>query len=247
MATRREEKEQLRKRRLAAEERQRQSERRRLFIFSGIGAAIVAPIMVGIVVMIVSSSGGGSPSAAHIDATSGSTNGASPDGREGTVPSPVRDPNLKSAAAKAGCELRLNLPERGRSHLPSGAPEPKYPESPPSSGNHSPVTQADGAYSDALSEQSVLHSLEHGRVAIQYQPDIAEAQQLGLKGAFDESPGGVLLFPNEQMPYTVAVTAWAKRLGCRSYEGAKTLDAVRDFREQFRGRGPESAPINPNA
>ena len=55
----------------------------------------------------------------------------------------------------------------------------------------------------------------------------------------------MLLFPNSHMPYEVAATAWTQLMGCKSYKGAKTLDAIRDFRDQFRGRGPEAVPISP--
>jgi hypothetical protein len=84
-----------------------------------------------------------------------------------------------------------------------------------------------------------VHSLEHGRIEIQYSPDLPEDQQLELKGVFDESPQGVLMFPNPDMPYEVAVTAWTNMMTCDRYEGRATLDAIRDFRDIYRGNGPE--------
>ena len=42
-------------------------------------------------------------------------------------------------------------------------------------------------------------------------------------------------FPNPDMPYEVAVTGWTNLLGCDSFEGDATLDAVQDFRDEFRG------------
>ena len=66
-----------------------------------------------------------------------------------------------------------------------------------------------------------VHSLEHGRIEIQYSPDLSEADQLALKGVFDESPDGMLLFPNSEMPYDVAVTAWTQLLGCPKYDGRR--------------------------
>jgi hypothetical protein len=41
------------------------------------------------------------------------------------------------------------------------------------------------------------------------------------------------------MPYEVAVTAWTNMMTCDRYEGAATLDAIRDFRDIYRGNGPE--------
>ena len=85
--------------------------------------------------------------------------------------------------------------------------------------------------------------MEHGRVAIQYSPDLPEADQLELKGLFDESPGGMLLFPNPEMPYEVAATAWTQLVGCERYEGPATIDAIRAFRDTYRGQGPEPVPL----
>jgi hypothetical protein len=61
---------------------------------------------------------------------------------------------------------------------------------------------------------------------------------------FDESPAGMLIFPNSDMPYEVAATAWTQLMGCKSYDGRATLDAIRDFRDTYRGQGPEPIPLN---
>ncbi len=246
MASRKEEREALRQRRVEVEQRERHEERRRLRIGFGLAALVAAPVLVGIVVLIASA-GGGSSSAAHIDTASGATNGTAEDGRTGAAPPRVRDANLKQAAAQAGCKLRLGLADEGSTHLQEGASTPKYGTEPPTSGDHSPVPQADGAYSETPTLINAVHSLEHGRVEIQYAAGLAEPMQLALKGVFDESPGGVLFFPNSRMPYQVAEAAWTNFIGCKEYKGAKTLDALRAFRESFRGKGPEATPISTNA
>ncbi|HEX2371724.1 MAG TPA: DUF3105 domain-containing protein, partial [Solirubrobacterales bacterium] len=103
--------------------------------------------------------------------------------------------------------------------------------------------QADGAFAVTPDPRHFVHSLEHGRVEIEYSPDLPEDDQLAIKGVFDEDPGGMLLFPNADMPYEVAATAWTNMLGCKRYEGAATLDALRAFRDTFRGQGPEPVPL----
>ena len=152
--------------------------------------------------------------------------------------------DLENAAAEAGCDLRLGLPDEGSTTW-SPAPSPRLRHQPADLGQ--PVItafqQADGAYLEAPELIEFVHSLEHGRIEIQYAPELPEADQLALKGVFDESPSGMLLFPNSRMPYEVAATAWTQLMGCKSYEGAKTLDAIRNFRDQFRGRGPEAVPV----
>jgi hypothetical protein len=252
MATRKDEKARLRAARLEAERRDAQAARKRLILGYGVAGVLTAAVLVGIGVVIASGGGGGSnndtPAAAHIDTATGSINGVAPDAREGTAPPAVHNLDLENAAADAGCDLRLNLPDEGNQHLEPGAKPPDYHTNPPTSGNHvtTPFQQADGAYGEMPALIDFVHSLEHGRIEVQYAPDLPETDQLALKGLFDESPSGMLLFPDPRMPYEVAATAWTQLLGCKRYEGAKTLDAIRDFRDQFRGRGPEGQiPVSP--
>ena len=116
---------------------------------------------------------------------SGSTNGIQPDDRTGTPPPPAKVTNLKEAAKKAGCELRLHLPDEGHEPHPAAAPTPEYKTNPPTSGNHvePPYQQADGAYSEMPQEIDFVHSLEHGRMEIQYSPDLPEKRPAGTEGA----------------------------------------------------------------
>jgi hypothetical protein len=247
MATRKEEKERLRSARLEAERREAAAARKRLILGYGVAGVLAAAVLVGIVVVIASGGGGSeeTPAAAHIDTATGSIHGVAPDSREGTPPPALQNLDLENAAAEAGCDLRLGLPDEGSTHLEPDSPAPKYRTNPPTSGDHSPFQQADGAYAETPEPIEFVHSLEHGRIEIQYAPDLPQTAQLALKGVFDESPSGMLLFPNPRMPYEVAATAWRQLMACKRYEGAKTLDAIRDFRDQFRGRGPEPVPISP--
>ncbi len=250
MATRKDEKARLRAARLEAERREAAGARKRLVLGYAVAGGLTAAVIVGIVIVIASggsSSGSDEPAAAHIDVATGSVNGIAPDARGGTSPPPVGNLDLTTAARDANCDLRLNLRDEGNQHVQPGT-NVTYHTNPPTSGNHvtTPFQQADGAYSEEPDSIDFVHSLEHGRIEIQYAPDLPQQDQLALKGVFDESPSGMLLFPNRQMPYQVAATAWTQLMGCKSYEGAKTLDAIRDFRDQYRGRGPETqVPITP--
>lgn len=172
------------------------------------------------------------------------------DERKGTPPSGGGGASLEESAMAAGCDLQLDLRDEGNEHFTNPQKDQRYETSPPTSGPHffSPRETgagalADGAFLDPPPDNRVVHSLEHGRVAIQYNPDLSKADQLKLKGVFDEDRPGVLLFPNPDMPYDVAVTAWRQLLGCNAYGGDATLDALRDFRDAFRGQAPEQVPF----
>jgi uncharacterized protein DUF3105 len=238
MANRREEeRERLRQARQERESGQAKADRRRLFAVYG-AAGIIGLLVVAGIVAAIASSGGGGGGEAHINLASGSSNGVKPDDRSGTPPPKVKVADLKQAAKKAGCALRLNLKDEGHEHISPTAPIPHYGTNPPTSGNHvePPYQQADGAYSEMPGEIFVVHSLEHGRMEIQYSPELPEEDQLALKGLYETMYGGTLLFPNDNMSYEVAATTWTNLIGCPKYKGAITLDAIRDFGLQTWGR-----------
>jgi hypothetical protein len=244
--------EKRRQERIEAESAEQSSSRSRLIIGYAIASTVV--LAIAIVVFVLATGGSddsGSKGDAHInlDASIGSTNGIEPDSRAGTPPPAVKVTDLDAAAKKAGCELKLNLRDEGHEHIAVGTPPPKYETNPPTSGAHvePPYQQADGAYLKTPLEIDYVHSLEHGRMEIQYSPNLSEPDQLALKGLYDTMYGATLLFPNAKMPYQVAATTWTNLLGCRTYKGAITLDAIRAFGKatwgKFGGEPAEAFPF----
>jgi hypothetical protein len=234
------EREQLRQERLEAEKSEKNSGRNRLVLTYAIVSTAVLAVIVVIIALV---SGGGDDSAsgdAHINVNTsmGSTNGVKPDKRAGIAPAAAKVTDLEDAATQAGCVLRLRLKNEGKEHIPPTSETPNYGTSPPTSGNHvePPFQQADGAYSEMPKEIDIVHSLEHGRLEIQYAPDLPEEAQLELKGLYDTMYGASLLFPNENMVYKVAATTWTNLLGCPAYKGQATLDAIRAFGKATWGK-----------
>jgi hypothetical protein len=237
----RSEREKRRQERLESEQAQTSSGRNRLVV----GYAVVSTVVLALVVLIfVLVSGGGDEAGGdgdshiNLNAAVGSTNGVKPDERAGTPPPPVQVADLEQAAEQAGCDLKLNLKDEGNNHIPAKSPTPGYKTSPPTSGPHvePPYQQADGAYLEMPAEINIVHTLEHGRLEIQYAPDLPEAAQLELKGLYDTIYGATLLFPNDEMPYEVAAATWTNLIGCPTYKGAITLDAIRAFGEETWGK-----------
>jgi hypothetical protein len=241
------ERDRLRQERIEAEERESRGGGNRMIVGYAIASTVVIAVAVLIFVLV---SGGGDDSSgaggntddggAHIngDENYGNTNGISADERGGIIPAAAKTTNLKEAANKAGCELRLKLPDEGHTHLPRGSQPPDYKTSPPSSGNHvePPYQQADGAYSEEPEQLDVVHSLEHGRMAIEYSSDLPEQAQLELKGLYDTMYGAALMFPYDEMVYDVAAATWTNLLTCRTYKGQATLDAIRAFGKETWGK-----------
>ena len=258
MSTKREERERMRQERLAAQQAATSSEKRRLYLGYAVAGVIVAAIVAGIVVAIT---GGGSdgetpeagdfPELAYIQPLIGAIpDGIDADGREGIAPPAPQTAILEDAAKAANCDLQLNLEDEGNTHLEDEGKKVNYKTNPPTSGDHygNPAEAgtgalADGAYLQMPPITRAVHALEHGRVEIQYSPDLSEQEQLEIKGVFEESPQGVIMFPNPDMPYDVAITAWTQLAGCDAYKGGATLDLLRVFRDIYRGQGPENVPL----
>ena len=255
MASRKEEKERLRQQRLAAERAAASSGQRRL-ILGYIAAGVIALAVIAGLVVVIASGGDSSAEAstcdnAHIKNSGGTFRGLEPDCRQGTPPPAIQFADLQISAQKAGCQLRLDLPNEGNTHVPNSTPV-EYKTVPPSSGNHNPVPIDDGAYLTPITNdtgkpthiRNEVHAMEHGRIEIHYKPSLPEAQQLALKGVFDADPNGMLLYPDPDMPYDVAVTAWTNMAVCPTYNET-VLDVIRNFRDTYRGNGPEQAiPID---
>jgi len=248
MSSRKEEKERLRAQRLAAERAAASTGRRRIMAGYAVAGALTLAVLVGLVI-VITSGGGGSAAAdacsnAHIQNT-GQFTGLQPDCREGTPPPPIQFADLAISAQKAGCDVKLNLPDEGNTHVPDSTPV-HYRTVPPTSGNHNPVPISDGAYvtpvtSDTSKHPNIrneVHAMEHGRIEIHYKPSLPENEQLALKGVFDADPPGMLLYPDPDMPYDVAVTAWTNEVVCPTYNPV-ILDVIRNFRDTYRGNGPE--------
>lgn len=247
MASRKEEKERLRAQRLAAERAAQSGGRARLMAGYVVAGVLALAVIAGLVAVVTSGGGGGSGacSNAHIQNT-GSFSGLTPDCRKGTPPPPLQFADLQISAQKAGCEVRLNLPDEGNTHVSNSTPV-QYRTTPPTSGNHNPVPISDGAYTTPMSAnpqtngmniRDEVHAMEHGRIEIHYKPSLPESEQLALKGVFDQNPDGMLLYPDPNMPYDVAVTAWTEMAVCPHYNPL-VLDVIRNFRDTYRGNGPE--------
>jgi Protein of unknown function (DUF3105) len=159
---------------------------------------------------------------AHINLESGSTNGAAPDERVGKRPPPIREMGLKKAAEAADCYLRQGVsPENDEVASGAGATAEQ---------------QADGAYLVQPKESATVAALNHGRMVIEYAPDLPERIQLELKGLYDSMYGGTLFFPNETLEWAVTATTWGNALECTGYEGAVTMNAIRAFGRQTWGK-----------
>jgi hypothetical protein len=231
MSSRQEEKERRRLEREQAEANATARVRRLQMVGGGV---LVAAIVAAIVVAIAGGGGSGS-------------NGKAPSGKpSNAVPIPAqKETDLTKAVKAAGCVLR-NFPNFGQEHVDGTV---KYKTNPPTSGPHNPVPAQDGIYSpgNEPTKEHFTHTLEHGRIELQYRPG-TPARRIGqLETLFNEPFNGtpgyhMLLFENNtNMPFAVAAVAWQHYVGCKTFND-KVFDAFRAFRTAFTDKAPEQIP-----
>jgi Protein of unknown function (DUF3105) len=207
------------------------------------GGLIAAAAVVGVAVALVSGGGGGSSS------TKGTASKTAAHGS--AIPAP-KIADLAAAAKAAGCTVR-SYPNFGQTHTTGKV---HYKTNPPTSGDHSSVPSSDGIYDPGKEPQPehYVHSLEHGRVEIEYRPGAPAAEISQLQTLFNEPLASKvgeatqpaykkLLFENNTgMPYAVAAVAWQHLIGCPTFN-PQIFDAIRDFSKAYVDTAPESQAI----
>jgi hypothetical protein len=233
MSSRKEEKARLRQEREERERTAAAGAQRRRLIGYGVAGVLGAAALVAIIVVALAGGGGGGEGGGPGGGPAVATDGDFP---TSPVP-PQRTSDIAQATRASRCTAK-SFANEGRDHVPGTV---KYKSNPPHSGDHNPIPAEDGPYLEAPRNENLVHSLEHGRIVIQFKPSVSEEVKGQLKSLFDEDPYHILLVPNPRMPYEVAATAWTEVLGCPQ-ANEQVFDAIRTFKERHRDRGPEFVP-----
>ena len=237
MSSRQEEKQRRREERLAQEkaEKARAARKQRLRLAGGALAGIVvvaAAVLLGAGVL------GGNNSSGSSDPNQPTANA--------DIKLPSQEIGDMTAAAKAaGCKL-ANPPIEGRTHETKHFTAADYKTNPPTSGNHYPEWYQDGVYNpgDTPNLGMLVHTLEHGRIDVQYKPGTPTHTVAELEALLAEQSNGyhMLLFQNTtDMRAQIAATAWGHSLTCPQFNN-QVFDAIRTFRARYIDQGPEAVP-----
>lgn len=231
MASRQEEKEARRKARIEQEEAERKTAARKRRLQMLLGGVLAIGIVVAVVVGIREA--GGDKKAPGDPSTTSKT----------SVKLPQQElTDLNAAAGAAKCTL-TNPVDEGRGHDPKKKfTAADYKTNPPTSGTHDPVVAADGIYASGNNPPlgQLVHTLEHGRIAVQYKPG-TDRRLVGQLAAFavENGPYHMVMFENDTgMEPQVAATTWDHMISCPR-PGPKLWDALRTFRDRYIDKGPE--------
>jgi hypothetical protein len=237
MSHRQEEKKRRREERLAKEraEKAKAARRQRLQLALGgvVGLAAVAAVLLVMTGTVGGDNGDGGDAASRPEAASNVT---LPEQKIG---------DLQEAARAAGCRLRS--PEiEGATHETRTFTADDYKTNPPTSGNHFPEWYEDGVYEPGNVPElgKLVHTLEHGRINVQYKPGTPAETVEQLEAVLAEQSDGyhMLLYENTTgMDAQVAATMWGQSLTCPEMND-QVFDAIRTFRNEYIDTGPEDVP-----
>jgi hypothetical protein len=235
---RQEEKQRRREERLAKEkaEKARAARRQRMQLALGGVAGLAA---VAAVALLVSGAFGGD------GGDGGDGDGSRPQAASNVTLPEQEVGDLREAARAAGC--RLASPEiQGAGHESREFTAADYDTNPPTSGAHFPEWYQDGVYEPGGVPQlgMLVHTLEHGRINVQYKPGTPAETVSELEALLAEQNDGyhMLLYENTTgMDAQVAATMWGQSLTCPEMND-QVFDAIRTFRAEYIDTGPEDVP-----
>jgi Protein of unknown function (DUF3105) len=244
VSSRAEEKQKRREERVAREQAEKAAAARRQRLTIG-GAVLAGVALIVVAVLLIGGVLGGSDSSGSSGNNSSAQSTPVP-AEEADVKLPEQvSGDLTAAAKAAGCTL-TNPPIEGRNHEDKTFTAADYKTNPPTSGNHFPEWAQDGVYAAGKTPPlgKLVHTLEHGRIDVQYKPGTPDHTIAQLDALLAEQSGGyhMLLFENStDMDAQIAATAWGHSLTCPQFNN-KVFDAIRTFRAAYIDRGPEDVP-----
>jgi hypothetical protein len=235
MASRQEEKEQRRIEREQAEAAERAAAGRKKRLGMVLGALAAIGVIALVVLLVLPAVGG--------DDDEESAKKSVKDAANVKLPDPEIT-NVDEAAKAAGCKLEHPKYE-GAGHKEKKFGKADYKTNPPTSGEHFPTWYDDGIYEPGGVPElgQTVHTLEHGRINVQYKPGTPKATVDKLEAFVGEKTGyHLLLYENTtDMEPQVAATAWTHLLSCPTYND-KVIDALRTFYQEYVDKGPEQVP-----
>ena len=116
--------------------------------------------------------------------------------------------------------------------------EIEYAQSPPTNGDHAPLWQNCGSYSEPINDANAVHSLDHGVVWITYSPGLSQGEIGALRSYAAEEYVIVSPYPDQDAP--VIATAWRNQI---ELDGADD-PRLRQFVDGYRVS--ELAPLSGN-
>lgn len=118
----------------------------------------------------------------------------------------------RTAAVQAAADAPIEGVQETADLTQNHVQEPvQYEQTPPVGGDHAPVWTNCGVYTEPISPEQSVHSLEHGAVWITYRPDLP-AEQVQALTQMAQGQTYLLVSPFDGLPSPVVASAWGVQL-----------------------------------
>lgn len=118
-----------------------------------------------------------------------------------------------------------------------------YDSTPPTHGPHSTAPAACGVHGEAVANENMVHTLEHGAVGLLYRPSVDLGDVRALERIVRAYDSRVFSAPYPGMPSALAIVSWGELMRLDALDES----AIREYIAAFRGRGPEDVPCEATA
>ncbi|AOY74164.1 DUF3105 domain-containing protein (plasmid) [Arthrobacter sp. TES] len=112
-----------------------------------------------------------------------------------------------------------------------------YPQKPGVGGDHAAVWANCGVYTQPVSEERAVHSLEHGAVWLSYKPDLPAAEVNQLTALAKANPY-ILLSPDTNQSEPVTATAWGAQLAVQNAGDSRIPTFVSAYAQSTKAPEP---------
>ena len=136
----------------------------------------------------------------------------------------------------------VQISDQGRNHIDIGALHPAYNSNPPTSGPHYGNPAEKGIYKKELTDEQLVHNLEHGYIWISYRLDtsLEIIKQLESFYGFGKK---IIIEPRAANDKIISLVAWnwLDKFDPASGDSLNDVELKRigDFIDQYINQGPE--------
>ena len=107
--------------------------------------------------------------------------------------------------------------------------------SPPVSGRHDPVPAECGIHSERVPDENLVHTLEHGAVAVLYNPKEVPLPEIGrIEDIVTGYEDTVMSAPYPGLPDAIVLASWSRKMALDEFDS----DAITEYIDTFRDTEP---------